>query len=309
MIGLVGTAAVGEQHDCSQGGATLRPYVGPRLGRGQGDHGGSPLREIYRLRIVNDAGGEISASLDAGESWTALGRVLRWTGKINPRAFAASTFAPVGTVAATAVNAIHVKTDHSPETDRAAIFSLVPREFADLAQAEYESFLSPDSSIYTDLPGGDGIFGGGWAPLVGNPVELETAEGLAPLPRGYLPKRGDVIVIRVLRPQRDPSQIVFENRFQGLITLQYPDGACEVIGTVLRPVVGVGRFPGSLHAGIGRIRANHPGVVDISVSPKGRIGAFQIIPAEHAMDPGTTYSRVKTQWMVVGPVCATDPSW
>jgi len=276
----------------------VRPYVGP-----------AGLVEIYRLRVVNDAGGKIAGSRDGGKTWTALGHVLRFTQKVNPRGFAASTWAPIGTVAATAVNAIHIKSDHDPQTDRAVIFSLAPREFSERGGGAYETSLSPDSSIYTDLPGGEGIFGGGWAPFVGNLVGLETAGGLEPLPRGYIPKRGDAMVIRVVRPARYPSQMIFENRFQGLITLQYPDGSAEIIGTVLRPVAGVGRFPGTFFAGIGRIRANHPGVIDISTSPQDRIGGFQIIPAKHAMDPGTVYIRANTQWMVVGPVCATEPSW
>jgi len=323
IIGLVGTVTAGEHlsalpsgsDDGSGADAEVRPYEAeqqasphPNPPPQRGEESGG-LTEIYRLRIVNDSGGEIAASRDGGATWSPLGRVLRWTEKVNPRAFAASSFAPIGSVAATSVNALHIKADHNPETDRAATFSLLPEEFLGVKRAEYESFLSPDSSIYTDIAAGEGIFGGGWAPLVGDPVGLETPEGLAPLPRGYVPRRGDAIVIRVLRPARYPAQVIFENRFQGLITLQYPDGSSQVIGTVLRPVVGVGRFPGSLYAGIGRIRASHPGVIDVSVSPQGRIGAFQIIPAAHAMDPGTTYMRVKTQWMVVGPVCSTDASW
>jgi hypothetical protein len=297
MIGLAGAGAAAEQGLLHRAGAAAM------------ETDGAGLTEIYRLRIVNDAGGEIAGSRDGGATWSPLGRVVRWTEQVKPRAFAASSFAPTGSVAATSVNAVHVKTDHNAETDRAATFSLLPKEFLGVEKDDFESFLSPDSSIYTDIKAGDGIFGGGWAPLVGDPVDLETSRGLAPLPPGYVPRRGDTIVIRVLRPERYPAQIVFENRFQGLITLQYPDGSSQVIGAVLRPVVGVGRFPGSLYAGIGRIRAGHPGVIDVSVSPQGRIGAFQIIPAAHAMDPGTTYMRVKTQWMVVGPVCATAPSW
>ncbi len=39
------------------------------------------------------------------------------------------------------------------------------------------------------------------------------------------------------------------------------------------------------------------------------IGGFQIIPREHAMSPEMTRARTMTQWMVVGPLDARDPSW
>src|SRR5690606_28333252 len=46
-----------------------------------------------------------------------------------------------------------------------------------------------------------------------------------------------------------------------------------------------------------------------STSPYGKIGSFQIVPADHAMSPETHYVREQTQWMVIGPVSALDPSW
>jgi hypothetical protein len=73
--------------------------------------------------------------------------------------------------------------------------------------------------------------------------------------------------------------------------------------------VGIGRFLGTQYADIGRIRAAHPGVICVSTSPAGQVGGFQIIPRDHAMSPELTYVRVKTQWMVVGPLWALDPSW
>jgi hypothetical protein len=50
-------------------------------------------------------------------------------------------------------------------------------------------------------------------------------------------------------------------------------------------------------------------VLCISTSPVGTIGGFQIIPRDHAMSPEMTFARIKTQWMVVGPLWALDPSW
>ena len=50
-------------------------------------------------------------------------------------------------------------------------------------------------------------------------------------------------------------------------------------------------------------------MIDISTSPVGVVGSFQIVPANHAQSPETHYIRELTQWMVIGPVSATDRSW
>jgi hypothetical protein len=70
-----------------------------------------------------------------------------------------------------------------------------------------------------------------------------------------------------------------------------------------------GRFIGSYFSEVGRLRANHSGVIDISTSPRGVVGSFQIVPANHAMSPELSYILTSTQWMVIGPVNALDPSW
>jgi hypothetical protein len=266
-------------------------------------------RELARIRIVNDAGGEVAASYDGGQTWTPVGRVLRYTTRANPRGYTASKWVAAGRVAATAVNAIHVSVGYNQEDERGVIFSLLPREFLTPMEG-YNSFLSPNSSIYTDISAGEGIFGGGIAPLVGNPVYLEVDESrLRPLPGGYHPGRGDILVIAVLRPDLYPVAAQFENREGGAITLRYPDGSRRLLGWVIRPVRGIGRFAGSLYSDIGRIRAGHAGVVDISTSPPGFLGAFQVIPVGHALSPEMHYAWSKTQWMIVGPAEAESPLW
>ena len=61
-----------------------------------------------------------------------------------------------------------------------------------------------------------------------------------------------------------------------------------------------GRFEGTEFTGVGRIRANHPGVICISTSKEGKLGGFQIIPARHAQVLSEVYGPLD-QWMVVGP--------
>ncbi len=269
----------------------------------------SAKMEIYRLRIVNDSHGLISGSRDCGASWVALGHVLTYTQKVAEEGYTASKWAPLSAVAATAVNAMHIRTGYNAAKDRGVVFSIMPVEILTEMGRKLQSFYSPDASIYTDIPAGTLIFGSQWAPILGNPVELERGANLVPMPLNYVPQRGDVFVIRVLQPMNSPMEFVFENRFGGFITVVDWEGHQQLIGQVLKPVQGVGRFTGTQYAAPGRLRANHNGVIDISVSPHGCIGGFQIIPREHAMSPEMTRARTMTQWMVVGPLDARDPSW
>ncbi len=266
--------------------------------------------EIGRVRLQNIKGGVIEGSRDAGLTWTPIGHILQPVIKVNRRGFNASKYGPVGSVVATAVNAIHLKAGNNVEENRGVIWSLSPLAETEAGKNSLQSEVSPQSAAFTDIPGGSGLFGGFFTPFVGNPIFLDNDRNnqLTPLPDGYVPKLGESWVIEVRRPQRYPREIVFENRFGGLITIQYRGEQPKVIGTVLRPVVGIGRFVGSYFSDVGRLRANHNGVIDVSTSPRGVVGSFQIVPANHAQSPETHYIRELTQWMVVGPVSALDAS-
>jgi hypothetical protein len=243
---------------------------------------------------------------------TELGHVLVVVDKVNPEGFTAAGWAGPGTVCASAVNAIHIKTAHDYATGRATIFSLLPKELGSVQGKQYASYLSPSSSLMTDIPGGTGLFGGEWAPLVGSTLLIASGDdpaAAAPAKPGYVPREGDTLVLRVERRKYNPEWIEFENRFGGIIWVKELGLDPYPIGQVLKPAVGVGRFLGSQYADVGRIRASHPGVLCISTSPMGEIGGFQIIPRDHAMSAEMIYARSKTQWMVVGPLWALDASW
>lgn len=262
------------------------------------DQGNNPkFEELYRIKVWNQAGGTIEVSADKGKSWETVGRVVYPTQKIDPASYAASRWVDDGQVAATAVNAIHIRTT-SEADGGGVIFSLLPKEFLKPPKI-YKSYLSPDASIYTDIPAGASIFGGGFAPFVGNPVLLSRGNYRIVPVAGYTPALGDKLYIIVERPIEYPKQIVFENRFGGGGTITYYNGEEEPIAQVLRPVTGVGRFDGTRFAAVGRIRANHAGVIDVSTSPLGVIGGFQIVPAAHGSN--LKYVLSSTQWMVVGP--------
>ncbi|MEE8638544.1 MAG: hypothetical protein V3T21_05835 [Candidatus Margulisiibacteriota bacterium] len=282
------------------GATTLERGVSPAIG-----YENQPeFEEIYRIKIENWTNGAIEVSEDKGKSWNAAGKVLYPTQKINPHGYSASRWMEPGRVVATAVNAIHIKA--GPSDESRAIFSILPKEFL-MPPRKYRSYLSPNSSIYVDISAGESIFGGGFSPFVGNVVMLSRpAQPLLPLPLDYVPQVGDTYYILVKRPVEFPKEIVIENRFGGRITICYFSGEEKLIGEVLRPVSGVGRFEGSKYVDPGRIRANHAGVIDVSVSPIGSLGGFQIVPALHGAE--MTYIRRMTQWMVIGPAKADDPS-
>jgi hypothetical protein len=264
--------------------------------------------EVDRIRIFNVVGGTIEVSSDKGASWDRVGSILYPTSSVSNNGYTASKWIEEGKISAVAVNAIHIKTGFNTFEARGIIFSVLPKDQLQVPDY-YNSYISPDSSIYTDIKAGTSIFGGVYSPYVGNIVSTSDAlENLYPIGLGFVPSIGDVLVVVVNRPARYPKEIVFENRFGGLINLEYLDGEDKVIGVVLRPVMGVGRFLGTQYCDTGRIRANHPGVIDVSTSPLGETGGFQIIPSGHGMSDEMITARLLTQWMVVGPPRVTDPS-
>ena len=264
--------------------------------------------EIYRIKIENKQDGTVSVKEIGSPTWEIAGRVIYPCHNVNNKGFTATKWATVGAVCASAVNAIHIKTgDNTPE-DRGIVFSIVPKDMLNPPEY-YNSFLSPDSSIYTDIPAGESIFGGGFSPFVGNPVSYIDLKGEPhPVRSGYVPKIGETIIIKTLEPLIFPTAIIFENRFGGKVTVDYGGEKKVVVGEVLKPVGGIGRFSGTQFIGSGRIRANHTGVIDISTSPLGKTGGFQIIPSAHGMSPEMSNARLLTQWMVVGPTSISGVS-
>lgn len=250
--------------------------------------------EVYRWRLENAPGGAVEASEDGGRTWRLLGHVVR-PAVADTVGFTASRWGTPGTVVASGANAVHVKVADTAD-GRGRIFSLWPRG----------SPWAPHG-ILTDIPGGRAIFGGRYSAFVGNAVLVDGPAGLEPV-SGWTPQVGARLVVVVRRPTRYPLEVEFENRFGGLVRARYLEGTEELLAVVLRPVAGVGRFGGTQYVGIGRVRANHPGVIDISTSPVGQVGGFQIIPRDHAHSPELVGAVLGTQWMVVGPLNPLDPS-
>ncbi|HAR63133.1 MAG: hypothetical protein DKM50_13195 [Candidatus Margulisiibacteriota bacterium] len=261
--------------------------------------------EICTIRIENKFNGNISVRFN-NDSFVPVGKVVVPANNTLKKGFRASKWSNIGTVTATAVNAMHIKTDFNIQDNRGVIFSLLPKEFLQDAPKDYDKLDS--HTIFTNIPGGEQIFGQEASPFVGNPVFVMRNNELRPLFKGYVPALGDIIEIQVICPTNYPREIIFENRFGGRIYSVDQEYSSKIIGSVLSPVLGVGRFLGTQFVPPGRIRANHTGVIDISTSPLGEFGGFQIIPVNHSMSSEMGRARIKTQWMIIGPLNAEDNS-
>lgn len=245
----------------------------------------APLFEIHLPLVLGESA---SAVLPDGRTFP-LGRVAglpettRWPG------YTASKWALPGTVAASAVNAVHLTL--AVEKDAGRTFSVLP--LTTLAPAAGKAAF-----VTLDVPAGTGFFGG-WAPPVGTRVSVKGRDGsLVPLEVRGLPSPGEELIFFVEELPR-PYIIDMENRPGGRIIGWYAEGP-RILARVIRPVKGVGRFGGTEFQARGRIRANHSGVIDVSTTPRGTVGGFQIMPLLHAGSKEMASAWNLTQWMIAG---------
>lgn len=236
------------------------------------------LDSAFTISITCAPGGPITVERP-GEPPEMIGSVVSTPATSRWPSFTASAWGENKTVVATAVNAIHILL--SVEDGRGRTISILPAETVAPAAGS-------GASIITDMKAGHSLFGA-WAPAVGSPV-TGTDD----------PAHGNVIRIFML-PSENPYFIEIENRPGGRITAWQETGP-RVIARVIRPVAGSGRFEGTVFQGSGRIRANHTGVIDISTSPEGVVGGFQIMPLEHASSTEMQGAWEMTQWMIVASV-------
>ena len=245
---------------------------------------------MLELRVPCVVGEQVTAILPKGEA-LELGEVLAIPAKTNYPAYTASKWASPSTVCASAVNAIHILVD--VEDGRGRIISLVP--------AVTTAPAATGGAFFTlDMDAGTGIFGG-FAPLTGSKVSVLHEGRESPLEG--VPAEGDTLIVRSPLPESPAVYMVdIENRPGGRVTVHGQDGA-KVIARVVRPIGGVGRFGGTAYQGIGRIRASHSGVIDVSTSKRGEVGGIQIMPLKHALTSHEMLNAWKlTQWMIIAPL-------
>ena len=236
------------------------------------------LDTSFTVSIPLEPGGEITVERD-GLTPEVIGRVLSIPETTRWPSFTASAWGREATVVATAVNAIHILL--AVEKGRGRTISILPADTVAPA-------AGPGASIITDMKAGRALFGA-WAPTAGSAIEGVSAA-----------MKGNIIRI-LMRPSENPYFLEIENRPGGRVTAWYGNGP-RVVARVIRPVGGSGRFEGTIFQEKGRIRANHPGVIDICTSPEGVVGGFQIMPLEHASSTEMQGAWKMTQWMILASV-------
>lgn len=265
--------------------AVLLLFLGPAAGS-------SILDEPFVISLEYTPGGNITVQRP-GESAISIGKVIALPENTRWPSFTASAWGEDMTVVASAVNAIHLLV--SVENGKGRTMSILPAETVAPA-------AGPGAAIVTDMKAGRNLFGR-WAPPVGSKISFEKADG-TPFDGEYPPGGGTTMKITV-KPSENPYFVEIENRPGGRVTAWYYHGPV-LSGRVIRPIGGTGRFDGTIFQSTGRIRANHPGVIDICTSPEGLVGGFQIIPLEHAFSREMLGSWKMTQWMIVGPVAGRN---
>jgi hypothetical protein len=243
------------------------------------------MDEPFVITVKCVPGGNITI-LRPGEPPQIAGKVVALPEGSRWPSFTASAWGQPGAVTATAVNALHILL--SVEKGRGRTISILPAET--IAPA-----AGPGAAIVTDIRAGRSIFGA-WAPSSGSVVQIIPSGSVTP-EAARLPLDGDTLLIRV-PAARNPYYVEIENRPGGRVTAWYESGP-KLEARVIRPLGGSGRFDGTLYQSAGRIRANHPGVIDICTSPEGLIGGFQIMPLEHASSREMQGAWKMTQWMIV----------
>lgn len=301
------------------------------------------LELMYRVYIENVDGGKIYQEFPDG-SKRYLGNILR-AGKYptsSSAGFWASHYdaANDGThscVTASASNNIHVRVGPNESYDpikaakitKKTVPSLspqdieaegvwMPKQFTIGTEDDYTyaEINNPnkftDSIIYTDIQGGNEIFGGDSGAFVGNPVQfLDNDDQWKSLDFYYngsydkpIPENLRIIVSKPYTSHGSPKSIEFENwaagdiingevkEKNGRVLLYYEDGTTKHIADIIQRVKGTGRFGGSEYSHVGTFRASHPGVICLSTSPKvgksnwgnyiNYSGGIQFVPANHA---------------------------
>lgn len=247
--------------------------------------------DFIELRIPCAVDSQVTAVMPSGEN-ISLGRVIRTPSRTNHPAYTASKWATPSTVCATAVNAVHILVN--VENGSGRIISLVPAVTVAPAAA-------PGAYFALDMSAGTGVFGG-FAPLTGSKVAVLRNGQESPLTD--TPQTGDTLIIRTALPENPAVYMVdIENRPAGRVIAHYAHTGAKVIARVVRRIAGVGRFGGTVYQDVGRIRASHSGVIDVSTSRRDEVGGLQIMPLKHAL---TSHEMANawslTQWMILAPL-------
>jgi hypothetical protein len=282
------------------------------------DNSGLKTVEVWRIRIRNDDYGPIEVSVDKGVTWTLIGRVTTPATQ-SLIGYLAAGYAPIGDVAATAVHGIRIRLG-DPSLAYPSLINIVPKQFA-ATPTFFGGHIAGASGIYTNIPAGVSLFRN-LSPYVGSPCYLVDKGGLLqPLTSSYVPAIGDTLMLVCRRRAIEIRNIVFENKRNGAVTVEYADGTSEVVTTVEKPVSGIGRFDGTSYTGVGAVNTNHTCVITVSTAPVStspllegdgpeRRGGFQIEPYYHnsqTEEAGSPEVMIVGKGAVYGPTLEGRP--
>ncbi|WP_433424696.1 hypothetical protein ACQP1V_18610 [Microtetraspora malaysiensis] len=210
-----------------------------------------------------------------------------------------------------------------------SLLNIRPDRYID---ADHGNWLA--DTIYTDIRGGSGIFGGKSSLPTGSPLSyfddarqswLPIAEHFRRDPNAAPPRRLRFTAYRPVVRNSSPTYLEFENwaagdtvagrthAQNGGIYVGYAKGEKSRVADVVQRVEGTGRFGGTEFAQVGQMDTNHPGALTFSTSPyvgfswdENVRGGFQIVPANHVKflsnDLGQNSFIDRPQWLIVGPV-------
>lgn len=251
-------------------------------------------QNISTITIHNKKGGEIQYYNKRNGKAILIGTVL--SPAINPQfePFSAFRWGKDSAIVATSVNIIRIR------ISGVRGFSICPINDSPGVNSDFDEGFSK-YFIKTDIVAGTKLFSE-YAPPVGSSIYLIKNGNEIPFPPFHDPEVDDICQIYFNEPKIAYKNIIIENLIGGSaygIPSTKDGRSSDTLAKIVKTVEGVGRFGGSKFAGIGEVRANHPGVICISTSKKGEMGGFQIIPDEHADDAEMKESRLKPQWMIL----------
>lgn len=254
-----------------------------------------PERLLFTIRVPMTLG-EHAQVLLPDETSIDMGKVFATPSKSRYPGFTASKFGIGGQVIASAANAHHIQV--SVEDGEGRTLSLLPSQ-------TFVAASGLDTSFVVDGIGGAGLWGK-YSPFVGSPVYIVNQAGIPVLFNNInLLKFATALDIRVYKPQSEVDYIEIEN-IEGGHAWYHDIKGDHQFAIVESPVSGTGRFQGTLYQGLGKVRANHPGVICISTTERFDIGGFQIVPLSHTYSKEMQKTRRMSQYIVLRGVDFED---
>jgi hypothetical protein len=254
-----------------------------------------PSRLMFTIHVPMTTGEQAKVIFPDGRS-EDMGRVMAVPTKSRHPSFTASKYGIGGQVIATAANAHHIQISVEEGTGRT--MSLIPSQTFANAPGAGASFI-------VEGVGGTGLWGK-YAPFVGSPVYIINKVGVPVYFNNLqLFQFATALEIRVYSPEYEIEYFEIENAAGGRAWYRDAKGDHQ-FATVESGVGGTGRFEGTFFQGLGKVRANHPGVICISTSPKREVGGFQIVPLSHTYSSEMQKTRRMSQYIVLRGVNFED---